>query len=198
MKKDVVMYQKGVITDFQGVEHPFIVCALSTSAYNEDPDFEVALSVYSEEEQDYYADAELPRAVFIGVAVCNPGNGNKPGDVWNEEKGKMIALAKARGFKFDKPEKSAALFATRAGMISEILVTALLTKEVEHIKDDPECVIPGYNQMKERWERKQAEQRYLQETPENLLKMGEALSTLKEEDIERVINVALIKSDEQQ
>lgn len=196
MKKDVVMYQKGVITDFKGVEHPFIVCALSTSAFNEDPDYEVSLAVYDETIGDYCAEAELPRAVFIGVAVCNPGTDTKPGDEWNEEKGKMIALAKARGFKFTKPEKSAALFATRAGMISEILVSALLTKEVDHIKDDPECVIPGYNQMKARWEAQQEAKKYLEETPENLLKLGTEISSLSEDEVERVINVALIKSNE--
>lgn len=198
MKKDVVMYQKGVITDFQGLEHPFIVCALSTSNFNND-EYEVTLSVYDKELEDYMSDADLPRAVFIGVSVCNPGNGiDKPADVWNEEKGKMIALAKAKGFRPDKPWKSAALFATRAGLISEILVSALLTKEVDHIKEDPESVIPGYNQMKARWEAKQEMKKYLEETPEHLLNLGTSLSTLKEDEIERVINVALIKSDGQQ
>lgn len=186
------MYQKGVITDFKGVEHPFIVCALSTSEFNNNPDYEVGLAVYDTQMEDYCSEAELPRAVFIGVAVCNPG------DEWNEEKGKKIALCKAKGFKFDRPEKSAALFATRSGMISEILVSALLTKEVDHIKEDPECVIPGYNQMKARWEQKLQSQKYLEETPENLRQLGETLSTLKDDEIERVIAVALIKSDEQQ
>jgi hypothetical protein len=192
------MYQKGVITDFKGVEHPFIVCALSTSEFNNNPDYEVGLAVYDTQLEDYCSETEFPRAVFIGVAVCNPGTDTKPGDEWNEEKGKKIALCKAKGFKFERPEKSAALFATRAGMISEILVSALLTKEVDHIKEDPECVIPGYNQMKARWEQKLHAQKYLEETPDNLRKIGETLSTLKEEEIERVINVALIKSDEQQ
>lgn len=196
MKKEIVMYQKGVIVDFKGVEHPFVVCALSTSAFNEDPDYEVNLTVYDKELEDYCTDTELPRAVFIGVAVCNPGTETKPGDEWDEEKGKKIALAKARGFKFTKPEKSAAIFATRAGMISEILVSALLTKEVEHIKDDPECVIPGYNQMKARWEMKQENKKYLEETPENLLKLGTEIASLNDGDIDRVLNVAMIKYDE--
>jgi hypothetical protein len=192
------MYQKGVITDFKGVEHPFIVCALSTSEFNNNPDYEVGLAVYDTQLEDYCSETEFPRAVFIGVAVCNPGTDTKPGDEWNEEKGKKIALCKAKGFKFERPEKSAALFATRAGMISEILVSALLTKEVDHIKEDPECVIPGYNQMKARWEQKLQAQKYLEETQENLRQLGETLSTLKDDEIERVIGVALIKSDEQQ
>ena len=193
MKKDVVMFEKGSFTDFQGLEHPFIVCALSTSSFNND-EGEVTITTY-DKDGFAVADTQCPRAVFIGVSICNPGNGkDKLGDEWNEDKGKMIALAKARGFKPTAPEKSAALFTTRAGMISEPLVRALLTREVEHIKEDPECVIKGYNQMKARWEMKQEEQKYLAETPEHLLELGDKLSSLKDSEIERVINVALIKS----
>ena len=193
MKKDVVMFEKGSFIDFQGLEHPFIVCALSTSSFNNE-NGEVTITTY--DNQGYcIADTKCPRAVFIGVAVCNPGNGkDRLGDEWNEEKGKMIALAKARGFKHAAPEKSAALFTTRAGMISEPLVKALLTREVEHIKEDPECVIKGYNQMKARWDLKQEEKKYLANTPEHLLELGDKISSLKDYEIERVINVALIKS----
>lgn len=194
MKKDVVMYKNGSFTDFQGLEHPFIVCALSTSSFNND-EGEVTITTY-DNEGFCIADAQCPRGVFIGIAVCNPGNGkDKLGDEWNEEKGKMIALSKARGFKPIAPEKSAALFATRAGMISEPLVQALLNREVEHIKEDPEYVIKGYNQMKARWEMKQEEKKYLANTPEPLVELGDKLATLNESEIERVINVALIKSN---
>ena len=188
MKKDIVMYEKGSFVDFQGETHPFIVCALSTSMFNNDSQ-DVYLTVY---DQNGVAQGEtlLPRAVFIGISVCNPE------DEWDEEKGKMIALSKAKGFKATAPEKSAALFTTRAGMISEPLVKALLAREVEHVKDDPGYVIKGYNQMKAKWEEKQEMQKYLEETPAELLEIGSKLATLKEEDIARVINVALIKSNE--
>lgn len=186
MKKDIVMYRNGSFVDFQGVTRQFVVCALSTSQFNNEMQ-EVYLTAY---DADGAVEGEtlIPRAVFIGVAVCNPL------DEWNEEKGKMIALSKARGFKSTAPEKSAALFTTRAGMISELLVQALLTREVEHIKEDPECAIKGYNQMKARWEEKQEIAKYLEETPEDLLELGKKLATLKESDIARVINVALIKA----
>ena len=196
MKKDVIMYKNGVIVDFQGLEHPFIVCALSTNSLNTDED-SVEITTYNNETDVVLGSVVPQRAVFIGVSICNPGDGkDRPGDIWNEEKGKMIALAKARGFKHSAPEKSAALFATRGGMISATLVEALLTREVEHIKEDPECVIKGYNQMKARWEQKQEAAKYLEETPENLLELGSKLATLKDFEIERVINVALIRSDE--
>ena len=188
MKKDIVMYKNGSFVDFQGVTRQFVVCALSTSQFNNDMQ-EVYLTAYN---ANGVVEGEtlLSRAVFIGIAVCNPV------DEWDEEKGKMIALSKARGFKATAPEKSAALFTTRAGMISEPLVQALLTREVEHIKEDPECAIKGYNQMKARWEEKQEMAKYIEDTPENLLELGEKLATLKDSDIARVINVALIKSNE--
>ena len=189
MKKDVAIYKNGVIVDFKGVEHPFIVCALSTSSFNEDPDYDVSLTVYDKDLNDYCNEAGLPRAVFIGVSVCNPG------DEWNEEKGKMIAKAKAGGFKFNKPYKSAALFATRAGLISTELVEALLTREVAHIQEDPESVIPGYNQMKAKYEQKLKEEEYVKDTPDNLVQIGKELSKLSASDIERVIGVAIIESN---
>lgn len=188
MKKDIVMYKNGSFVDFQGVTRQFVVCALSTSQFNNDMQ-EVYLTAYDDTGK-VEGETLLPRAVFIGISVCNPL------DKWDEEKGKMIALSKARGFKASAPEKSAALFTTRAGMISEPLVNALLTREVEHIKDDPECAIKGYNQMKARWEEEQEMAKYLEETPEDLLELGKKLATLEESDIARVINVALIKSNE--
>lgn len=188
MKKDIVMYKNGSFVDFQGVTRQFVVCALSTGQFNNDSQ-DVYLTIY-DGEGIIQSELALSRAVFIGISVCNPQ------DEWDEEKGRMIALSKARGFKASAPEKSAAIFTARAGMISEPLVTALLTREVEHVKDDPGYVIKGYNQMKARWEEKQEMQKYLEETPTELLEIGSKLATLKEEDIARVINVALIKSDE--
>lgn len=186
MKKDVAMFEKGVIVDFVGVEHPFIVCALSTSSYqNEKASME--LVSYDNETGEAIENYVAPRAIFIGVAVCNPGNGDKPGDTWDEEKGKMIALNKAKGFKADKIHKSAALFATRAGLISEPLVKALLQKEVEHIKEDPECVIPGYNQMKLRYEEEQEAKKFIEETPDNIKDLAGQFIALDEADKSRMI-----------
>lgn len=188
MKKDVVMYKNGSFVDFQGVTRQFVVCALSTSQFNSDTQ-EVSIVVYDE---NGYAigDVESPRAVFIGVSVCNPL------DEWNEEKGKMIALAKARGFKPDAPEKSAALFATRAGLISEGMVKAILDREVQHVIEVPDSVIKGYSQMKARWDEEQEMKKYVEETPENLKAISDQLNKLTSEQIERVINVALIQGND--
>jgi len=186
MKKDIVMFKNGSFVDFQGVTRQFIVCALSTSNFKE---HDAYLTIYDGEGMTE-GEVEIPRAVFIGISICNPI------DEWDEAKGKMIAEAKARGFKPDAPEKSAVIFTTRAGMISETLVQALLDREVEHIKEDPEYAIKGYNQMKARWEEKQEMEKYVKETPENLVNLADQLKGLSEDDIARVINVALIKSYE--
>lgn len=188
MKKDIVMYKEGSFVDFQGTERKFIVCALSTSNFNNDEQ-EAYLTVYNQN-GGVEGETLLPRAVFIGISVCNPL------DEWDVEKGKMIAVSKARGFKADAPEKSAALFTTRPGMISEILVQALLNREVEHVQEDPECVIKGYNQMKAQWTKKQELKKYIEEIPENLKELGTTLASLKTEDIAKVINVAIYKSNE--
>lgn len=196
MKKDVVMFKNGSFVDFQGITHNFIVCAVSTSNFQTEEDA-VSLVTYYRDSDIVYDELEIPRAVFIGVSVCNPGNGtDKKGDDWNEAKGKMIAEAKARGFKKANIAKSAALFATRGGLISEKLVEALLDREVEHIKEDPESVIKGYNTMKARWEEKQENAKYLAESPEELVKLGEKLASMSEKDIERTLSIALIKANE--
>jgi hypothetical protein len=188
MKKDVVMYKNGSFVDFQGVTRQFVVCALSTSQFNNDKQ-EVSIVAYDE---NGYAlgETESPRAVFIGISVCNPL------DEWNEEKGKMIALAKARGFKAEAPEKSSALFATRAGLISEGVVKALLDREVQHVIDAPGSAIKGYEQMKSRWEENQQIKKYIEETPENLKNLCDEISKLPDDQLERVINVALLQANE--
>jgi len=187
MKKDVVMFRKGNIVDFRGVEHPFIVCALSTSNFQTE-EHKVELSV--RDTDAYIVDSmEFPRAVFIGISVCNPE------DNWDEEKGKMIALAKAKGFNPYKIQKSAALFATRSGLISEPLVNALLDKEVQHVIDDPESVIKGYNKMKLRYESELEKAKFLEKLPEPLLDLAGKLAALTAKETDQVITAALIKSE---
>ena len=182
------MYKNGSFIDFQGVTRQFVVCALSTSSFNTDEQ-EVAITTY-EGKGFLVGEVVSPRAVFIGVSVCNPQ------DQWNEEKGKMIALAKARGFKLDAPEKSAALFATRAGLISEEMINAILDREVQHVIDVPESVIKGYGKMKARWEEEQEMKKYVEETPDNLKALSAELNKLSTAEIERVINVALIQGND--
>jgi hypothetical protein len=189
MKKDVAMFEKGVIVDFAGAQHQFVVCALSTSAFqSEEASVElVSFDNASGAEIDNYT---LPRAVFIGVAVCNPG------DEWDEEKGKMIALNKAKGFKADKVEKAVALFATRAGLISEPMVKALLQKEVQHIIEDPEYVIKGYNQMKKRYELDQEMKKFIEEAPSNVKELVDQFVALNDKDKETAVNLMFLRANE--
>ena len=108
----------------------------------------------------------------------------------------MIALNKAKGFKADRIQKSAALFATRGGLISEPLVKALLQKEVQHVIEDPEYAIKGYNQMKLRYEREQERKKFIDETPENLKEMVDQFIALSDDDKERVATLMFLKTDE--
>lgn len=186
MKKDIVMYENGSFVDFQGVERKFVVCALSTSNFG--ADVSVELNAVDDYEGTILGGVDIKRALFIGVSVCNPK------DEWNEEKGKMIALAKARGFKASAPEKSAALFTTRSGMINEALVNCVLAREIEHIKADPEYVIKGYNQMKATFEQRQEEQKFIAESSPEVLDVADKFLALSDEDKSRVISVAVIKT----
>ena len=69
---------------------------------------------------------------------------------YDEEKGKMIAINKA------KQNTDYALYATLPGMINTAVVDALLKQEVEFIKANPGRVIPGYVDEKEKFEVRQA------------------------------------------
>ncbi len=86
----------------------------------------------------------IDKAVKLGVAVCNPE------DKYSEEKGKMIAINKARNC------DDYALYATLPGMINTAVVDALIKQEVEFIKNNPVRVIPGYIEEKEKYEKRKA------------------------------------------
>ena len=137
--KEKIVTVTSEFTDFKGQIHKFIIAAVSSEV-------DAAIDIYGDEGVVDYADAM--KAVKLGVAVCNPV------DEYDEEKGKMIAINKARGC------SDYALFATLPGMINTAVVNALIAQEVEFIKNNPDRVIPGYLDEKikfiEREERKKA------------------------------------------
>ena len=122
-------------TDFKGQIHKFVVAAVSEPV-------DAAIDIYGGEGTVYdYTDAQ--KAVKLGVAICNPV------DEYSEEKGKMIAINKARN------NVDYALYATLPGMINTAVVDALVKQEVEFIKANPGRVIPGYIDEKEKFEYRQ-------------------------------------------
>ncbi len=123
-------------TDFKGDVHKFVVAAVSMPV-------DAEIDIYDEEDEIAgWTSAE--KVVKLGVAICNPV------DEYDEEKGKMIAINKAKNC------DDYALYATLPGMINTAVVDALIKQEVEFIKNNPARVIPGYIEEKEKYEKRKA------------------------------------------
>lgn len=75
------------------------------------------------------------KCLKLGYAICNPN------DEFNEELGMTIAEGRAR------KNKEYALFASKPGYINTDTVSALLQREAEFFKKNPEMYIKGYERM---------------------------------------------------
>ena len=154
-------------TDFRGKVHKFVVAAVSMPV-------DAEIEIYGESEVVDWTSAE--KAVKLGVAVCNPV------DEYSEEKGKMIAINKARN------TSDYALYATLPGMINTAVVNALVTQEVEFIKNNPARVIPGYLDEKEKFEKRQEFAKKLAELTEEEKAVYEAMKDHKYPKVEALLN----------
>ena len=154
-------------TDFRGKVHKFVVAAVSMPV-------DAEIDIYGESEVIDWTSAE--KAVKLGVAVCNPV------DEYSEEKGKMIAINKARN------SSDYALYATLPGMINTAVVNALVTQEVEFIKNNPARVIPGYLDEKEKFEKRQEFAKKLAELTEEEKAVYEAMKDHKYPKVEALLN----------
>ena len=154
-------------TDFRGKVHKFVVAAVSMPV-------DAEIEIYDESEVVDWTSAE--KAVKLGVAVCNPV------DEYSEEKGKMIAINKARN------TSDYALYATLPGMINTAVVNALVAQEVEFIKNNPARVIPGYLDEKEKFEKRQEFAKKLAELTEEEKAVYEAMKDHKYPKVEALLN----------
>jgi hypothetical protein len=154
-------------TDFHGKVHKFVVAAVSMPV-------DAEIDIYGESEVIDWTSAE--KAVKLGVAVCNPV------DEYSEEKGKMIAINKARN------SSDYALYATLPGMINTAVVNALVAQEVEFIKNNPARVIPGYLDEKEKFEKRQEFAKKLAELTEEEKAIYEAMKDHKYPKVEALLN----------
>jgi hypothetical protein len=154
-------------TDFRGKIHKFVVAAVSMPV-------DAEIEIYGESEVVDWTSAE--KAVKLGVAVCNPV------DEYSEEKGKMIAINKARN------TSDYALYATLPGMINTAVVNALVAQEVEFIKNNPARVIPGYLDEKEKFEKRQEFAKKLAELTEEEKAVYEAMKDHKYPKVEALLN----------
>jgi hypothetical protein len=154
-------------TDFRGKVHKFVVAAVSMPV-------DAEIEIYGDSEVIDWTSAE--KAVKLGVAVCNPV------DEYSEEKGKMIAINKARS------TSDYALYATLPGMINTAVVNALVAQEVEFIKNNPARVIPGYLDEKEKFEKRQEFAKKLAELTEEEKAIYEAMKDHKYPKVEALLN----------
>lgn len=154
-------------TDFHGKIHKFVVAAISMPVYAE-------ISIYGESEVDNWTNAE--KVVKLGVAVCNPV------DEYDEEKGKMIAINKARN------SSDYALYATLPGMINTAVINALIYQEIGFIKNNPDRVIPGYLEEKKKFEKRQEFAKKLAELTEEEKTVYEAIKDHKYPKVEALLN----------
>lgn len=140
-------------TDYKGVEHKFVVVAISEvlpKVYEEfnpkdadncseyEKQTEVSHWVNWYTEWDSESVAEVVKSVSIGVAICNPE------DTFNEETGYRKAMSRAK----------LALYATHSGYISTRLVQAMLEQEAYYIKSNPGKYIKGYNEAEKQFNKK--------------------------------------------
>lgn len=149
MKQDVAEYLIDSFVDFKGEEHKIVACALSQSPEESEDGCKLAIGWVGED--DSYIDiydpdyAEVCRVVSVGISVCHPT------DTFDKERGKANAYNKAL-----HDPKCPTIYTRDRGVASKTLVKAFLKQEVNFLKENPERIIKGYNQMKARFDKKQA------------------------------------------
>ena len=142
MKQDIATYKIDSFVDYAGKEHKIIACALSESPKSDTHCLKVGWidNIDMLDNQDHL-NHDVYRMVSIGVAVCNPT------DEYNEEAGKKIAYGKAANM-----ENVPRIYAHSKGIITKKLVDTFLNQQVEFFKENPETLIPGYNNAKANYE----------------------------------------------
>ena len=135
---------KDSFIDFRGQEHKFMLAAVSMSMEHE----ESIISEYVEDPKDWseyhFEDHVAEKVLSMGIAVCHPS------DEWNEKKAYLTATGRARKY------RNRALYATKAGSINTTMVQAWLRQEAEFLKNNPEELIPGYDDLLKREAKRQA------------------------------------------
>lgn len=136
-------------TDYKGLEHKFVVAAVSEvlpktygEAYPneknvspEDKDTSVSYEMVEYNEWDSeYTGIYLVKSLRLGVSICNPV------DEFNERAGTEKAINRA------KNNKKPALFATEHGYINSKVVRAMLEQEAHYVRTNPGKYIKGYNE----------------------------------------------------
>ena len=165
--KEKIVTVVSEFTDFKGLIHKFVIAAVSMPV-------DAEIDIYEDDKIVDWASAD--KVVKLGVAVCNPA------DQYSEEKGKMIAINKAKSC------SDYALYATLPGMINTAVVDALIKQEIEFIKNNPVRVIPGYIDEKEKFEKRQAFKAALDALTEEERSVYNAMKEHKFPKVETLLN----------
>lgn len=149
MKQDVAEYLIDSFVDFKGEEHKIVACALSQSPEESEDGCKLAVGWVNEKDEFICIDdpdyAEVCRVISIGISVCHPT------DIFDEKKGKTNAYNKAL-----HDPKCPTIYTKDRGVASSTLVKTFLQQEVNFLKENPDRIIKGYNQMKAHFDKKQA------------------------------------------
>lgn len=142
MKQDIATYKIDSFIDYAGNEHKIIACALSQSPEGATHRLKVGwVDDMNILDADDHLNHNIYRMVTIGFAICNPT------DDFDVEAGKKIAYSKAANM-----ENLPRIYAHSKGIITKELVDTFLDQQVKFFKENPETLIPGYNQSKASYE----------------------------------------------
>ena len=149
MKQDVAEYLIDSFVDFKGEEHKIVACALSQSPEESEDGCKLAVGWANKKDEFICVDdpdyAEVCRVISVGISVCHPT------DTFDEKRGKTNAYNKAL-----HDPKCPTIYTKDRGVASRTLVKTFLQQEVNFLKENPERIIKGYNQTKDRFDKKQA------------------------------------------
>lgn len=135
-------YLTSEFTDYVGMEHKFVVCAVVVKH-----DWELVLASKISDELCVPAternnDGHVTHSVYLGVSICNPA------DSFNEDIGRKIAYNKALSCKL--PQRWVASD-TRI-LTNPDVVNALMLAEAQQVQDYPQDYIVGYDAARDKYE----------------------------------------------
>ena len=153
--KEHIEVIKDSFVDYAGRTHHFMLAAVSTvlpykgSQLQNTPrpieensriKYEVVGQIENTNLEEYLGD--VVKVVRLGLSICNPE------DTFNEKAGALKATARAKS-------AEPALYSSTTGFINSKVIKALLEQEAEYLKNNPENFIKGYNEMKQRFLKRQ-------------------------------------------
>lgn len=156
-----VEYKVDSFTDYTGVERKFVLAALSISDES---------SIYIEESNEEEIESAY-KVLTLGISVC------RANDTFNEELGKKIAEGKANKY------RNHAIYTTDSGLINATMVKALLEQEATYFKANPGRYLIGYDKDKQKYEKSERIEKYIDSLNENEKKVFNYCVTASDKEL---------------